>query len=138
REDVLEKLDYHVGDPSAAGDSLVIPVKRKKTGGFTSTSKVADEKQFSAMMKFVQDKAEKIGEEIFQGNTRVNPYEMQQERACEYCPYVGVCGFDENLSGYAYRRLEHYDTNEIWEKIKEEGKEEHHGGIVDPGTKEGY
>lgn len=117
--EILQKLDKNL----AAGknvESFAVPVKYTAKGTFSSNSKVANQEEFSIMMDYVQDKAKKIGREILKGNTSVNPFERQKENACEYCPYKEVCGFDEKLQGYGYRRLENYKSDELWPLMKEE------------------
>ena len=101
-------------------ESFAVPVKYTAKGTFSSNSKVANQEEFAIMMDYVQDKAKKIGREILKGNTSVNPFERQKENACEYCPYKEVCGFDEKLPGYGYRRLENYKSEELWRLMKDE------------------
>lgn len=116
--EILEKLDKSL----AAGkgvESLAVPVKYTAKGALASNSKVADQKQFGYMMNYVNHKTRKIGRQILDGNTDVNPFEKQKENACEYCPYKNVCGFDEKIPGYSYRRLHSYKTQEVWDKMKE-------------------
>lgn len=117
--EILQKLDKKLALGKSV-ESLAVPVKYTAKGTFSSNSKVASQEEFSIMMDYVQDKAKKIGREILKGNTKVNPFEQQKENACEYCPYKEVCGFDEKISGYEYRRLENYKSNELWELMKEE------------------
>ena len=117
--EILQKLDKNL----AAGknvESFAVPVKYTAKGTFSSNSKVANQEEFAIMMDYVQDKAKKIGREILKGNTSVNPFERQKENACEYCPYKEVCGFDEKLPGYGYRRLENYKSEELWRLMKDE------------------
>ena len=75
-------------------------------------------------MCYVNKKAKEIGQEILNGNTDVNPFEKQKENACEYCPYRSVCGFDEKIPGYTYRRLHSYCEDEIWVFHGQKNREE--------------
>ena len=79
---------------------------------------MADQEQFSTIMNYVNYKAREIGQEILGGNVEVNPFAYQKESACDYCPYRNVCGFDEKIPGYSYRRLGTCKPEEIWEKMK--------------------
>ena len=117
--EILVKLDRNLAS-GASAESLVVPVKYTAKGGFSSNSKVACQEQFQNMMCYVNNKAKEIGQEILNGNTDVNPFEKQKENACEYCPYRSVCGFDEKVPGYTYRRLHSYREDEIWKKIDED------------------
>lgn len=117
--EILQKLDRNLSAGKSV-ESFAVPVKYKAKGTFSGNSKVANQEEFAIMMDYVQDKAKKIGREILKGNTNVNPFERQKENACEYCPYKEVCGFDEKLPGYGYRRLENYKSDELWQLMKEE------------------
>lgn len=117
--EILQKLDKNLAAGKSV-ESFAVPVKYTAKGTFSSNSKVANQEEFAIMMDYVQDKAKKIGREILKGNTSVNPFERQKENACEYCPYKEVCGFDEKLPGYGYRRLENYKSDELWQLMKEE------------------
>ena len=117
--EILQKLDKNLAAGKSV-ESFAVPVKYTAKGTFSGNSKVANQEEFAIMMDYVQDKAKKIGREILKGNTNVNPFERQKENACEYCPYKEVCGFDEKLPGYGYRRLENYKSDELWSLMKEE------------------
>lgn len=117
--EILQKLDKNLAAGKSV-ESFAVPVKYTAKGTFSSNSKVANQEEFAIMMDYVQDKAKKIGKEILKGNTSVNPFERKKENACEYCPYKEVCGFDEKLPGYGYRRLENYKSDELWQLMKEE------------------
>ena len=55
------------------------------------------------------------------GEIDVNPYELGDKTPCEYCPYRSVCGFDEKIEGFSYRRLEKFDqADEVLERMKKE------------------
>lgn len=117
--EILQKLDKNLAAGKSV-ESIAVPVKYTAKGTFSSNSKVANQEEFAIMMDYVQDKAKKIGREILMGNISVNPFERQKENACEYCPYKEVCGFDEKLPGYGYRKLENYKSEELWQLMKEE------------------
>lgn len=136
--EILEKLDKNLATGKSV-ESMAIPVKYTAKGTFSSNSKVAYQNQFETMRNYVNDKAKEIGQEILNGNVNVNPFEKQKENACAYCPYASVCGFDEKIPGYSYRRLHSYTSQEVWEKMREalKGGTEHEC-FVDPGTKEGH
>ncbi len=79
------------------------------------------------MEKFVKDIVMSFGEEIMEGNTDVTPYQKGDKKACDYCPYQGVCGFDQKIEGYKFRKLHEFSNEDIWNKMslpEEEGGEE--------------
>lgn len=136
--EILEKLDRNLAAGKSV-ESVAIPVKYTAKGTFSSNSKVAYENQFETMRNYVNYKAKEIGQKILNGNAEVNPFEKQRENACAYCPYASVCGFDEKIPGYSYRRLHGYTPHEVWKKMKEDLKGgAEHGRFVDPGTEEGH
>lgn len=125
--EILKMLDRNLAAGKSV-ESLAVPVKYTAKGAFASNSKVADQEQFSDMMKYVNCKAKEIGQKILNGNADVNPFERQKENACEYCPYSSVCGFDEKIPGYSYRRLHDYKTQEVWGKMRETLEKEKNQG----------
>lgn len=115
--EILEKLDRNLAAGKSV-DSLVMPVKYTAKGTLAANSKAASQEQFADMLHYVNYKSREIGRKILEGNTEVNPFERQKENACEYCPYRSVCGFDEKIPGYGYRRLNPYTAREVWEHMK--------------------
>lgn len=115
--EILERLDKELALRKSV-ESLAVPVKYTAKGALAGNSKVADQEQFAAIMDYVNYKARNIGQEILNGNVEVNPFVYQKESACDYCPYRNVCGFDEKIPGYSYRRLGSCKPEEIWEKMK--------------------
>lgn len=116
--DILTKLDKSLSAGKSV-ESMTIPVKFTAKGTLASGSKVADQEQFSRLTCYVHEKIRQIGQEILAGKVQADPYGYQKENACGYCPYRNICGFDEKLPGYAYRRLPDMDQDQVWEKMRE-------------------
>ena len=70
------------------------------------------QEEFAVLSRFVKHKIQQIGKKIFAGEISANPYRLGGDSGCDYCPYHGVCGFDEGIAGQKYRQLE---------EIKDEG-----------------
>ncbi len=68
---------------------------------------------------YVNYKIRSLGREILDGTISVNPCELGSEKACTYCAYRQVCGFDAGTEGYQPRRLEKLKAQEALEKIRE-------------------
>ena len=71
------------------------------------------------------------------GETKASPYAMNHKNACTYCPYGGVCGFDEKIPGYAWRYLKNQD----WSALRmpgQENEEEADGATMDSRTETGH
>lgn len=97
--------------------SLVIPVESNKDGHLTKRSNAIDRDKFNVMEKYVKDIVMSFGEEIIGGNTDVTPYQKGDKKACDYCPYQGICGFDLKVEGYKYKKLQELSQEEVWDKM---------------------
>lgn len=127
------KLDGYVNSDSAVyremdhgmqSASDILPVTENKDGTLRKNSKAASEAQFAAISKFVSRKLTELGTRMMNGEIAVNPYMLGADTPCGYCPYRSVCGFDERIPGYGYRRLQKLDTaSEIIQKMSEDHKE---------------
>ena len=118
-----EKDVYRAMDKEFTGNSKVIPVGEKTDGSLKASSKVVSETEFAALGAFVNDKIAETGKKIFAGDVSVNPYQMEKQTGCDYCPYHAVCGFDTKLSGYHFRKLDTVgDSASILEKMKEKSQ----------------
>ena len=72
------------------------------------------------MRQFIHRKLYEMGSEIVSGHIEKKPYiRSRQEEGCTYCPYKGVCGFDEKQYGYEKRRIEALSDEEVWTKMQE-------------------
>lgn len=116
--------------------SLVIPVESGKDGHLTKRSNAIDRDKFHLMEDYVKSVVKTFAKEMIDGNTDVAPYQMGDKKACDYCPYQGICGFDLKIDGFKYRKLNELAQDEIWEKmstVKNVREEEGHG--MDKGAK---
>lgn len=118
--EVIALMDRTIG---AGAASDVIPVGYKKDGSFSSYSKVASKEDFSVLRKYAEKKIRKIGRAILDGAANAEPYQLGTRNACTFCPYGGICGFDQRLPGYQYRKLKSLDDFELFANMREETKE---------------
>ena len=116
-EEVLEHLEHGL-----IGQSEILPVSRNKDGSLSKTSKVLSEREFDVISQFAAQKTKKIGSDILSGDVSVAPYEMGDRTGCDYCPYKGICGFDERIPGYQYRKLGKMDKEEAIGKMRKEAE----------------
>lgn len=117
--EIVAKMDVTVS-PQGTKASGVIPVSYNKDGSFSKTSSVASREMFQVMGSYVNQKAREIGRDILDGKAETAPYSMGKKNACTYCPYHSICGFDEKIPGYHFRRLKEQKPDEIWEKMRKE------------------
>lgn len=115
--DIITLLDQTVG---AGATSSVVPVGFNKNGSLSAYSHVAGKEDFAVISQFANHKIREIGQKILDGCAEVSPYRMQEKTACTYCPYQGICGFDERMEGFAYREIRQESQEEIMKKMKEE------------------
>lgn len=111
---------YRAMDRDFEKKSLVIPVEIKKSGELTERgSHVASTDEFEVIERYVKREIVEEGNRIYGGEIAVNPYRDGQESSCTYCPYRAVCGMDERIPGYGYRRLEALTKEEVLERMKQ-------------------
>ncbi|MDD3277534.1 MAG: helicase-exonuclease AddAB subunit AddB [Lachnospiraceae bacterium] len=115
--EVVELMDSTLG---AGISSSVIPVGYTKSGALSSYSHVAAEEDFTTLSSFVNHKIKELGGEILRGNAEVSPYQTEKKDACGFCPYHGICSFDERVDGYEFRKLKKEDQEVILEKMRRE------------------
>lgn len=113
-EAIIQRLD---GDFSGSSD--VIPVARTKTG-FAKHSKTLSKEEFSEVLAYADRKRKELKQEMNEGNVDAFPYEMGQQTGCDYCEYRNICGFDEAIPGYEYRRIGKLSKEEVLQKIHED------------------
>lgn len=97
-------------------ESSVIPVATKKDATFTITSRVAESAELLMLEEYIDTLMSEESTKILGGSIPVNPYRLDKKSACEYCAYVGICGFDESL-GCHYREIEKLDDAEAKQKM---------------------
>lgn len=100
---------YRAMDTDFAGSSSVIPVALKTDGSLKANSKTASTQQFQTVSAYVNHILEETGRGILNGNVDVTPYQLDDKKGCDYCPYHAVCGFDPGIPGFSYRTLEKFD-----------------------------
>ncbi len=113
--------------------SEVIPVESNKDGELTKRSQGASTEDIRLLLSHVRNLVGSIGEGILSGSTKAEPYKMGNHKACEYCPYKDVCGFDTKLASFEYKKLKILEKDEILERMRKGGKEDG----VDQGTEKG-
>jgi ATP-dependent helicase/nuclease subunit B len=114
-----KRLEGPDGNLSPSTKSDIIPIETNKEGELNKRSSVADSRQIKAMLDYVKDKLAGDSSQILAGDTKLNPYRMGEQTACDYCEFKSACGFDSRLGrdrGFEYRNL----TKKSLEEIKAE------------------
>ena len=115
-------------DTSENADSDVIRVKRKKDGGFYSSSQVIDRSDLELLCSYAEEKILSITDDIIKGRIDINPIKVYTsssncQDSCTYCDYKGICGFDSNIPGYVKEEVKSKPDEEILHLIREEMSE---------------
>ena len=111
--EVINLLDKEFADKSD-----VIPVQRKKDGSYTAASGVISGKDYGLISEYVNDRIREFGKRILDGDIAVNPYEIKGKKACTWCRFRAICGFDPSLEGYATRELPDLKESEVIELLR--------------------
>lgn len=121
---MVNKSDEAVSllDAEFAEKSDILPLERKKDGSFSAASGVMEESEMQMVSDYVNHKIRQLGREILNGTISVNPCEFGSDKACTYCAYKSVCGYDagEAQLGYQTRKLPKMGTAEALERMREE------------------
>jgi ATP-dependent helicase/nuclease subunit B len=123
-EKVLPLLDKSfLGEEGVAPSvkSQVVPAETLKNGDFSASSSVAGTEDFQKLIAFTEEKIKALSEQIKMGSTEINPYKLEKRCACDYCAFLGVCGFDRKREGYHFRKLRSKSKEEVWREINGEG-----------------
>lgn len=134
-EAVVQRLDKEF-----SGTSSVIPVARTKSG-YSKASKTLSTEEFAEVLRYAGDKRKELGEAMKNGEADALPYALGQQTGCDYCQYRHICGFDEQIEGYEYRRLPKWNQEEVIARIEgkeTEGGKAGDGDSMDKGTGAGY
>lgn len=107
-------------DGEFADKSDILPLERKKDGSFSAASGVISEENLEMISNYVNFKIRNLGREILGGTISVNPCELGTEKACTYCAYKRVCGFEAGAAGYQPRKLAKLKAEEALDKMREE------------------
>ncbi|MGN0204109.1 MAG: helicase-exonuclease AddAB subunit AddB [Coprococcus sp.] len=118
---VLDDRDviYHM-DRNPDEAPKVLPIAFKKDGTLTAYSSAAPQENFEVLAWHVRKKTEQLGQEIFSGEIPVDPYYYGQRKACDFCSYKAICGFDTTIGGYGYHRMKKLKKDEVWNAIMKE------------------
>jgi ATP-dependent helicase/nuclease subunit B len=113
-EEAVRLLDSEFTDKSD-----ILPLERKKDGSFSAYSSVMKQEEMETVSGYVNHKIRQLGREIMDGNIAVNPYEQNGSRACTYCAYKNVCGYDERVDGFSMRKLDKLTADEALGRMAE-------------------
>ena len=114
--EVLSRLDRELYEGKSR--SVVIPAALTKKEVPTAASSTIPPESFDLLMRFAAKKAAEIACGIMSGKSDADPYRMKNGSACDYCPYLSVCGLDRRIPGYHFRDLEKQKNDDIWQAME--------------------
>ena len=102
------------------GSSVLFPFGRNKDGTLSRNSRALPGELFETVLEYAKDKEQSLKEEMYQGKVQADPYQLGEASGCDYCVYHDICGFDQRISGYSFKRLEKFSLEEAVDKMAEE------------------
>ena len=90
--EILNATDINLAQNSK---SEHVSVSLTKTGAVKKTSQTLSQNEMKRYLEYAVKVSEKAIDEINSGFIKATPY----EKACDYCKYGGMCGFDKDCDG---------------------------------------
>lgn len=84
----------------------------KKQGG------AADAEEMAALMRHAYALSAEMAAQMEGGDIARRPAQLDKWRACAWCDYQSICGFDASLQGHAPRPLEKLTQAEMMQRVK--------------------
>jgi len=85
------------------GYSKIFSIRESKEGiKGTSEGKLLSNEEFLQLRKAVDEKMMELCRDIVSGEVQAKPKKTKTAKACDYCQYKSVCGFDLAFEGYEY------------------------------------
>ncbi len=117
---ICQDRELDAGDETLAASkrSTVLNLSTNKESALKEKNVYTSE-QFGEIFGHITKLFDNKAEDILSGKIPVNPYEYGDNTPCEYCPYRGICGFDEKL-GSSCRKIENLPPEDVFKMMREE------------------
>lgn len=99
-------------------DYIKISLTKNKEIHAQSKTRVKSEEEFHLLMDYLKYLYKNTGRKIIEGKVDILPSAISDYKACKYCNFTSVCGFDEYITGFDYRELVEYSDDIYMDKIK--------------------
>ena len=113
---ILQLLDRELAPGTS---SSVVRVRLNRDGNISDSSGAADGHAFETIRRFTEQKARELGIRMISGEVGIHPYARSAKRACTWCKFKDICGFDTRVPGADYRRIPERDAGEILQLMEE-------------------
>lgn len=113
--DIIRMMDTDL----MAGESskIIESVKLKINEELSGNSKVLSESHICSIITSVEDIVRETARGVISGKIDINPYQYKDKKPCTYCDYIGICQFDQTMSGNRYRHIKQKSEKEIIESL---------------------
>ena len=107
-------------DKKIQGASDIVPARLTKDGEVakSSGSNVIARERYRALRRFLLAKVRELSSRIVAGEVAARPYRRGKFRACQWCEFKPVCGFDILLPGNEYRDAVRLENDEFWAAVE--------------------
>lgn len=107
-------------DKKIQGASDIVPARLTKDGEVakSSGSNVIARERYRALRRFLLAKVRELSSRIVAGEVAARPYRRGKFRACQWCEFKPVCGFDILLPGNEYRDAVCLENDEFWAAVE--------------------
>ena len=119
---IIESLDHSLRPERTkglSGTSAIVPVGFTKKGEYSSTSNLASEEQYEAILQFVTQRTREIGEAMKAGIITPLPFKDRDRSPCSYCKYRSICRHDYEEKP-KFRKLKKISKADFWTEIMSE------------------
>ena len=116
---IIESLDHSLRPERTkglSGTSAIVPVGFTKKGEYSSTSNLASEEQYEAILQFVTQRTREIGEAMKAGIITPLPFKDRDRSPCSYCKYRSICRHDYEEKP-KFRKLKKISKADFWTEI---------------------
>lgn len=120
--DVVKMMDTTL----ESGASSFVPAYIDKSGNLSlSKSNAITKEQFEYLQKYIRTLVQSISTQIMEGQIPLRPYYQLKNKktACQYCPYLSICQFNQGICQNQYRYIPNKEKQEILEQIQKEEEE---------------
>jgi len=118
-KELIEKLDKKISEEK---ESTIAKIKLNKDESVSKSSHTLDKKSFDILMRVINEKIKKIGEEILSGKILIKPYKIGKKTPCSWCLYKDICQFDSSMPDNDYNTILKINKKNFEKIIQETGE----------------
>lgn len=127
--EVLRLMDSSL-IPGTASSIIPVRINKPKTKDakpeFSKQSRIISQEDFYNIERYTRLCVKSVRKLIEGGRAEIDPKQTPQSDSCKYCPYLGICRFDERIPGYKKSKFEKTDDETAMKRIlsilEKEGK----------------